>query len=449
MKHHNYLKPIISMRLSFFILFTFLLVQVNATNSKTGAHDDNDPYPLNYLQKNLSRILVNDNISPPVASRNYVYPHLAAYYILTLDQKGKKVYDSILHFPKINTSNLPKKYSKSLAASYAFYEVALELVYTKKPFIESFVTLQEWYKQGIKEEDLFNESQKVGKLVASEIIKWMNKDLFIETRKMNKYVLLKAPGKWQITSPGYLPAVEPHWGEIRPMFLKISQIQNILPIPYDTATSSLFYKEALKVYTTSKELSDEQKLIASFWDCNPFALHPLGHINNIVKKISPGGHWMNITAIACKQNEYTIQKTSAAYSLMAITLFDAFIYTWGQKYEYNYLRPETYIEEMGIEPFWQPFIQSPPFPEFPSGHAVVSNSAAGVLTYLFGNNYAFIDDTEKEFGIAERQFSSFQIAADEATISRLYGGIHFLFSCETGKQMGKNIASQIVNKVSN
>jgi membrane-associated phospholipid phosphatase len=444
MKHLNYLNIIINKRIGIGIIAFFLIQNLYATGNV-----EQNPYPLHYLQRNLSRVMVNDNISPPVASRNYLYPHLAAYYILTMGDQGKKLYDSIAHFPEINSKGFSKNYSQSLAASFAFFEVAKQLVYTKQPFVDSFAVLIDWYKLQNIDQNLFEDSQKMGEMVGAEIIKWMNKDRFVETRKMNKYVLLKSPGKWQITSPGYFPAVEPHWGELRPMLLRKSAIKDILPLPYDTAIRSKFYQEAIKVYTTSKELTTEQMIIASFWDCNPFALHPTGHINHIVKKISPGGHWMNITAIACKQKEYTISKTSEAYSLLAITLFDAFIYTWGEKYEFNYLRPESYIEEIGIDANWQPYIQSPPFPEFPSGHAVVSNAAAGILTHLFGSNFIFTDDTEKEFGIPERTFHSFQIAADEATISRLYGGIHFLFSCETGKEMGKMISTEIVQKITN
>lgn len=409
---------------------------------------EKDPYPLFFLQRNLSKILVNDNFSPPVASRNYVYPHIAAYYILNRETPGGKLYDSIRHFPAGDMPVPTGNYSPSLAASFAFFEVAKTMVYTRQPFVDSFLVLLNWYKIKGIDEITFRNSENAGKQVALKIIDWMNQDRFIETRKMSKYVLLKSPGKWQITSPGYFPAVEPHWGEIRPMILqKPYGFENILPVPFDTSVNSRFYKEAMTVYSTGNNLTVDQKLVASFWDCNPFAVHPTGHINTIIKKISPGGHWMNIAGIACAEEKYDIGKTSKVFTLCALAVFDAFIYTWDLKYEYSYLRPETFIEQTGIDGNWQPYIQSPPFPEFPSGHAVISNAAAGVLTALFGKDFGFTDNTETEFGLPERHFSSFQVAADEATISRLYGGIHFLFSCNTGKEMGKMLASDILARL--
>jgi len=443
MKRRNYLNTIINKK-----LFCFIFISVMASGISAAVTVEEDPYPLLFLQRNLSRILVNDNIAPPLAARDYVYPQIAAYFILTLDQPGKKIYQSIRNFPSVDLSLMPKNYPHSLAASYAFFEVAKNMIYTRQPFIDSFAVLKDWYKEKGMDAASFESARQAGERIASAIVDWMNEDQFEETRRMNKYVLLKTPGKWQITPPGYFPAVEPHWGEIRTMFMQKPFSEILLPVPFDTAANSGFYKEASNVYSTGVHLTEDQKLIASFWDCNPFALHPTGHINSIVKKISPGGHWMSIAGIACRSRQFNLEKTSEAYTLCAITLFDAFIYTWDIKYRYNYLRPETYIEQTGIDAGWQPYIQSPPFPEFPSGHAVISNAAAVVLTSIFGSDFVFTDNTETEFGLDERTFHSFQQAADEATISRVYGGIHFLFSCEIGQEMGKRIAKNILDKLS-
>ncbi len=438
MKHPKCLNTMPIKRNVFLLLFLLASFKVSAT-----VDYGRDSYPLNYLQRNLSLILVNDNISPPMASRVYMYSHMASYCILMNEDK-KNICSSVKDFPVINLSAYGKKYLPSLAASFAFFQVAEKMIYTVQPFRDSFAVLQNWYRnQGITP-DVFQQSKKVGMAVAQKIINWMNTDRFNETRKMNKYVLLKTPGKWQLTSPGYFPAVEPHWGEIRPLLLTDrKELDKLLPIPFDTSRKSFFYKEADTLYKITTRLSDEQKLIASFWDCNPFALKPVGHINLIDKKISPGGHWMNIAAIASHSKGLDIKQTSQVFTRCAIALFDAFIYTWDKKYQYSYLRPETFIQQNGIDNNWKPFIQSPPFPEFPSGHAVVSNAAASVLTGYFGADFTFIDDTEIAYGLAPRKFNSFLQAADEATISRVYGGIHFIFSCFTGQQMGKLIGDKI------
>ncbi len=444
MKRHKYLSTI-SSKITLFFLYG--IMQLN-TVSASFTDLEQDPYPLVFLQKNLTRILVNDNISPVVATRNYVYPQLAAFYILSLNDTGRNIFAAIRHFPAVPAKLSVENYSSSLAASYAFFEVAEKLIYTHQPFTDSFSVLLDWYRHTGMDTLLFRSSREAGKEVAKSIIEWMNQDGFNETRLMNKYILLKEPGKWQATYPGYFAAIEPHWGRIRPMVLTDkNQLDQFLPMDFDTTKNSFFYKEALHVYEVSKELTVEQKKIASFWDCNPFALKPMGHINTFVKKISPGGHWMNIAGIACTDKQFTLAQTSRVLTLCAVSLFDALIYTWDKKYQYSYLRPETFIEQVGMDDNWQPYIQSPPFPEFPSGHAVISNTAAAVLTALFGNSFFYVDDSETEFGLESRQFPSFQAAADEATISRVYGGIHFLFSCNIGQEMGKLMGDKFVATV--
>ena len=435
------------MKIKAFIFF-ICLAHYPYQGSAQSVGMENDPYPLFFLQKNLTQLLINDNISPPVASRNYVYPHIAAYCILAMSEKGIPITNAIEHFPSITWDVPGNNYSPSFAASVAFYQVAAAMIYTQQPFTDSFSVLLNWYKARGIDSVTFRVSSKIGNQVAKTISEWMNKDRFNETRNMSKYILLKEPGKWQLTSPSYLPAVEPYWGKLRPLLCNgLKEIDQLKPIAFDSLERSDFYQEALNIYNIKRGLTEEQKEIASFWDCNPFAIKPIGHINLIEKKISPGGHWMNITGIACKNTKSDILETSKAFTLCAISLFDAFIITWDKKYLYNYLRPETFIEQMGIDNNWQPFIQSPPFPEFPSGHAVVSNSAATVLTFIFGNNFSYVDDSESEFGLKERKFNSFHEAAEEATISRVYGGIHFQFSCEMGKKMGRIIGTQIVLKI--
>jgi hypothetical protein len=426
----------------------FMVVLLLAGNACSAAFTkENDPYPLFFLQKQLTAILINDNIAPPVAAREYVYAHLAANYILSGNTQDKKWYASISHFPKI-TAEPGISYSASLAASYAFYEVARKLVYTEKPLIDSFPILLKWYKQNGTDPKLLESSKKIGQQVAAKIIAWMNTDGFIETRTMNKYVLLSQPGKWQPTPPGYFPAVEPHWGKIRPMLINsFAGAAGFVPKAYDTSGKSNYYVEARKLYETSTHLTTEEKKIASFWDCNPFALHPAGHARSFVKKISPGGHWMSIAEIACKRKKKNLREASDVLTLVSVTLFDAFIQTWKMKYTFNTLRPETFIQQTGMDPVWQPFIQAPPFPEFPSGHAVISMASANILTHFFGDNFSYTDDTESMFGLAPRDFHSFKDAAKEASVSRVYGGIHYPSSCAQGEEIGATIAAAILKLV--
>ena len=164
------------------------------------------------------------------------------------------------------------------------------------------------------------------------------------------------------------------------------------------------------------------------------------------KKISPGGHWMNITRLACKKANAGLVKSAEAYACLAITLADAFISCWDEKYRSKVIRPETYINQY-ISQSWVPLLQTPPFPEYTSGHSVISAASAIILTNLFGENFSYADSTEVEFKLPVRHFKSFRQAADEAAISRFYGGIHYMPSIVNGVEEGNRLGTFISQKL--
>lgn len=164
------------------------------------------------------------------------------------------------------------------------------------------------------------------------------------------------------------------------------------------------------------------------------------------KKISPGGHWMHITALVSKQAKLTFDETICLLTLEGLTLMDSFIACWEEKFATNRIRPETFINRY-MDVKWQPILQTPPFPEYTSGHSVVSAASAEVLTYMLGDNFKYEDDTEIPFGSGKRSFNSFRQAADEAGMSRFYGGIHYIESIETGSTQGKNVAGYIIARM--
>ena len=193
-------------------------------------------------------------------------------------------------------------------------------------------------------------------------------------------------------------------------------------------------------------MTTEQTTIANFWDCNPFAVHVHGHINYATKKLSPGGHWLSIAGIASQKVNADIVKTSAAYTITAIALFDGFISCWDEKFRSHLIRPESYINSY-IDETWKPLLQTPPFPEYTSGHSVISTASATVLSYFFGDNFSFTDTSEIPYGYAARTFTSFSQACNEAAISRLYGGIHYLPAIEQGQIQGKKVGEQVLQKI--
>jgi len=184
-----------------------------------------------------------------------------------------------------------------------------------------------------------------------------------------------------------MDAVEPHWDEIRTFVIdSAQQFKPVPPTPFSRDKSSQFYKDAFLVYETGKNLTEEQRAIASFWDCNPFVMNVKGHVMFATKKISPGGHWINITRLACTVTKADMVKSAEAYARVSLSLADAFISCWEEKYRSKLVRPETYINQ-NINEDWVPLLQTPPFPEYTSGHSVISSSAATALTGLFGDNF--------------------------------------------------------------
>jgi membrane-associated phospholipid phosphatase len=199
----------------------------------------------------------------------------------------------------------------------------------------------------------------------------------------------------------------------------------------------------MEVYRIRKTMDTLKKAIALYWDDNPNISVEQGHFNYFIHKISPAGHWMMIARQACIEKNIPLIRASQAYALTAIAMFDAFIAGGDEKYKTERIRPVTVINRY-IDEKWEPLIQTPPFPEFTSGHAVVSNAAATVLTSLLGDNYHFTDHTEIPFGISPRSFSSFLKASEESSWSRVYGGIHYPETARISIQQGKTVGNYIL-----
>jgi hypothetical protein len=396
--------------------------------------------------------MIHDIFSPPVASRIFVYPNIAAYEVIA---QNNKTYLS-LQGQLTGLDSIPKLDSKSgvnqnLAALIAHFEVSKQLVFSEDLIEKVRDSLYKKWIDCNKEE--FEVSKEYGLKVADRIKKWMGKDNYKQTRTLSKFsVYANDPGRWQPTPPAYMDAVEPHWGEIRTLVLdSASQFKPIPALPFSMVKNSPFFKQVQEVYDISimmKKKGDESEEIqmAQFWDCNPYVSVNQGHMMFAKKKITPGGHWMGIVKIACKKSKADFQKTVYAYTKTSIGIFEGFISCWDEKFRSNVVRPETVINQ-NIDEDWKPLLQTPPFPEYTSGHSVVSTCSAAVLTSIFGNNFSFIDDTELQFGLPKRTFSSFDHASKEASMSRFYGGIHYKAAIENGIIQGQNIGNFINKKL--
>jgi hypothetical protein len=397
----------------------------------------------------INMTMVHDVISPPAAARYYAYSMLGAYSIVAAHNASLPTPQHLVKgfTTDLRLDTVKAPYNHQVAAYYSMLETARLLL----PSGETLADEEADFLQGLAKQGtapaVLSQSARVGKLAAAAVVKFSKSDNYGKLSALKRYTPVRAEGNWYPTPPAYLEAVEPNWKTIRPLVIdSASEFRPALPCAFSKDTTSAFYKQARLVYRVGKKLTDEQVQIAQFWDCNPFAVNTAGHMSIGFKKISPGGHWMNIAALVAKQQKVGFDKTTYVLCVEGITLMDAFISTWDMKYATNRIRPETYINKY-MDVKWQPFLQTPPFPEYTSGHAVVSNASAEVLTYLLGDKIAYVDDTEIPFGSGQRSFTSFRQAAQEASVSRFYGGIHYMDSIESGNEQGRKIGRYVVAKV--
>jgi len=407
---------------------------------------------LHNTMQTITDVIVHDIFSPPVASRIYSYSSIAAYEAMV---PGNPSYQSLAgQLTGLEPTPQPeagKEYCYSLAGAKAMVVVGKKLIFSEEKIDAYEANMLADYKKINMPEDVYKRSLAYGEAVAAHILAWSDKDNYKQTRTFPKYTINDEPRRWKPTPPDYMDAIEPHWNKIRPFVLdSAQQFKPVPPTPFNmTDKKSQFYKDAMEVYEALKTADaekNERVSIAQFWDCNPYVSHHKGHVMFATKKITPGGHWIGITKTACKKAKADIMKSAQAYTLCSIALIDGFISCWDEKYRSEVVRPETVIQAY-IDPDWTPLLQTPPFPEYTSGHSVISASAQTALTSVFGDNFSFTDSTEVAYGLPVRDFKSFRHAADEAALSRLYGGIHYSAACKVGVDQGLKVGELVVNKL--
>ena len=432
------------------VLFILIFFHFSCTENNDLSYREklNDPELFQEVMQNLTNIIVYDIFSPPVASRVYLYPSIAAYEIIASHNPEK--YNSLVGqvkelkgIPKTKNPNVNTK----LASIFAFNSVGKTLIFSSNK-MNSF---EEKFQQKLKglgvPEKVILASRTYANKVADEVLIWSKNDMYSQTRTFPKYTIKEEDQYWKPTPPDYMDGIEPHWQEIRTMVLDSSnQFPPKGPLVFDLKKGSPFQKQLNEVFELTNNLTQEQVDIAKFWDCNPYVTHHKGHSMFATKKITPGGHWIGITSVATRQAKSSFEDTVNAYANVSISLFDAFISCWDEKWKTLIVRPETLINQYYDEE-WLPLLQTPPFPEYTSGHSVISRAAAVTLTDLFGQDFQFTDTTEVMYGLPERSYNSFLHASEEAAISRLYGGIHYMMAITEGVEQGQKVGDYIVNKI--
>lgn len=377
--------------------------------------------------------------SPPVASRSFAYLGVTGFEAMVGDSSGLNGLAGQLN----GLEALPRRtdglaYDDAIVLHSAL-EFAVQHHFNntgptgQRAMAAVGVKLRDKTYAGVAA-DVIERSEVYGKLVAEHVLLWSQGDGGAVIANMGfplTYELKNGPSDWQPTSliRQQQSPLLPEWGANRPFAMPLGTSCAIAPaITFSEDKQSAFYAEALEVVTVKKNLTAEQRAIARFWSDDPM-LSP-----------TPPGHWISIALQLFKRDEVDIEKQVDVLARLGIAEADAFIGCWQSKFTQNLLRPVTYIKKQ-IDPKWESILITPPFPEFPSGHSTQSGAAAVVLTKMFGENFAFEDATHKKDGLPPRKFTSFWAAAEEAGISRLYGGIHFRDAIERGLEQGRCVAS--------
>lgn len=395
----------------------------------------------------MTEVMIHDVTNPPLGARFYSYACLAGYEVMALNEPAYPSMHGVLNgFPKIEKPEQVNMYNPQVAATLAMLETAQKMQPSGKVSLAAY---QAHFLDSLKtvgfSEPILTGSQTYALAISKQILKYAKADKYNIISTFPRYEPKKVKGSWYPTPPGYFPPVEPYFNTVRPFTLdSASQFKPAPPIPYSEEKGSAFFELMQANHDVALDL--EERTIAAFWDCNPFALENKGHLMVGMKKISPGAHWMGITNIACLKAGKDFAQTLKISTSVAIGLMDGFMTCWDEKYKSNRIRPETVIR-MHLDPHWKPFLQTPPFPEYLSGHSVVSSAAATILTHYFGDNFEYLDTVEERFGLKARHFKSFNAAAEESGMSRFYGGIHFMDAIENGQTQGHSVGKWVISKL--
>jgi hypothetical protein len=398
---------------------------------------DQDPtFALDWIQTIYGRIEA-ETVSAPAAARLYAYAGVTLYESVVPGIPGDNTMSGELN----GLSALPqpdpdKVYDWTTVANEALYGTMSKLMpitdATQKALLDQHDKVLADRKAALPA-DVVARSLAQGKAVADKLVSWSGQDNYAVAHNKPYTLPTGDPSLWVETTPGAAP-VEPYWGTVRTFALADSDTCAVkFNLKFDTDPNSTFYLQALEVKTIKDKLTQEQRDIADFWRDTP------GQTG------TPAGHWMLIAGALANQMNLKLSKVAEMYALVGVAVSDSFVSAWELKYKVLLLRPVTYIDKY-IQPGWAPYVQTPAFPEYPSGHSVVSGAAAEVLRAMFGS-VAFKDTTQKIHGMETRTFTSFEQAASEAAISRMYGGIHFRAAIENGLRQGRCIGDIVVHNV--
>lgn len=390
-------------------------------------------------------------MSPPVASRALAYLGLTLYESVVAGMPDHRSLtgqlnelqslpwaqpDEALHWPTVAHSAMAAMTRMMFPHASAENRARIDLLERSLP-----LKLARDFDPQRVGADMRTRSETFGKLMAMAIMTWARTDGGHEAwgplrRHQANYVPPSGAGQWTPTAPAFGAPLLPWWGGVRPFALNSA---GACPAPtppaFEERASSVFQRETEEVLRLSQAATQEQRQVSLYWADDP------------LKTPTPAGHWGFIATDQLRQNQASLARAARVYARLQLALADAFIASWETKYSVNRMRPVTAVQ-LTLDSQWVPtLMHTPPFPEYPSGHSVLSSAAAAVLEHEFGTRTRFTDNTHNDRGWGPRSFASFRAAADEAAVSRLYAGIHFRSGVEGGKVQGRCVAERALGLV--
>jgi hypothetical protein len=285
---------------------------------------------------------------------------------------------------------------------------------------------------GTENPSVLDASRQFGKAVAAAVFNWSESDGY--KLASASYTPPTGPGLWVPTAPAFAAAASPYWGNNRPV-AEGSTDNTGVPHPqaFSTDPNSGFYQMVKEVYDASQKLTDAQKAMAVYWRDVPGVTSP--------------GHWLNILLQTIRQTHTRLDKAAFAYAMTGAAINDGLIACWKSKYQYNLIRPISFIRGTMGYGSWTSHLTTPGHPEYPSAHAVLSIAAAEVFEKIFGSGHAFVDHTYDYLGMPSRSYSSFMAIGEEASHSRFYAGIHYKPSIQAGMEQGRKLAGNLFSSI--
>lgn len=396
--------------------------------------------PVSWYALELKLIKETPGFSPPVAARAIAYTGVTLREAVLGGMNGAPSLGGQLNgLGRLPAPERWKRYNWTIAANSAMAQMIKSLFGNAS--VENLHLINQLESDNLQAHsdscspEVITRSISFGRSIATAVYQWSasdgGKDGYLNNFPTD-YTPPVGPAYWVPTPPLFQRAMLPYWGKNRPMVKPTASDSAVILHPaFSTDTFSTFYKAAYFVYQKGKTLTPEETLIAQYWADGGGTFTPPGHL-------------IALTTQLVTEQHLSLGQAATLFAQVGIGLNDAGILCWKYKYRYNLLRPITYIRSH-IDSSWSPLIGTPPFPSYTSGHATFTSAAGNILAGRFGNGFAFTDKQKVPEGFSPRSFNSFTEMINEASISRVYGGIHYDFDSETGSLTGKSLAQRILS----